>query len=99
MVATGLSLSRRSRTALGTRDYISSLELLALLECLWEELPDRLLLEAGLRTDASITGVVEHGLGRLRDSTEVPLLLFLFLLRHDVCQLNVPLITHLTCEC
>ena len=42
--------------------------------------------------------MIEHRLGRLRNPAEVPLLLLLFLLRHYVSQLDIPLIAHLASE-
>ena len=69
----------------------------AVLKSLREKLSNVFLLDASRRTDARVAAVIEHWLGDFRDSGEVPLLVFLFILCYDVGQLYVAMIGCLAC--
>ena len=68
---------------------------LDLLERLWEELADVLLLEAGGAANTRVAAVVEHRFRDFGHARLVTLLFLLFVLSHDVGQVDVALIGHL----
>ena len=68
---------------------------LDLLERLWEELADVLLLEAGGAANARVAAVVEHSFRDFGHARLVTLLFLLLVLGHDVSQVDVALIGHL----